>query len=132
QGSLRLAEALIFAAERARRPGHRAMGLMARGDAVRALGRFAEAVACLDEAGAAFLALGDEVGWARTRLGWLVATYYTGQGSAATRCWSPGRTRTSPMSTPGRGTTPARCSGTRSPSPSRSARASPSRPPGAR
>src|SRR5262245_44926901 len=42
QGSLRLAEGLIFAAERAGRPDHRAMGLMARGDAVRALGRFAE------------------------------------------------------------------------------------------
>ncbi len=83
QGSLRLAEGLVFAAERARRPDHRAMGLMARGDATWALGRFAEGVALLDEAGAAFLALGDEVGWARTRLGWLFASYHLGHGEAA-------------------------------------------------
>jgi CHAT domain-containing protein len=82
-GSLRLAEALIFAAERAGYPAHRAMGLMARGDALRARGHFAQAVAGLDEAGEAFLALGDEVGWARTRIGWILAAYELGQGEAA-------------------------------------------------
>ena len=83
QASLRLAELLIAAAERAGRPDHRALGLMARGDAVRALGRFGEAAATLDEAGAAFLAQGDRVGWARTRIGWLVAAHYLGDGAAA-------------------------------------------------
>ena len=46
-----------------------ALGLMVRGDALRRMDRDQEALAFLDAAGAEFLALGDEVSWARTRIG---------------------------------------------------------------
>jgi CHAT domain-containing protein/tetratricopeptide (TPR) repeat protein len=46
-----------------------ALGLMTRGEALRRLGRNAEAIKFLDAAGKEFLSLGDEVGWARTRIG---------------------------------------------------------------
>src|SRR5581483_10941903 len=46
-----------------------ALGLMTRGDALRRLGRNAEAIKFLDAAGKEFLSVGDEVGWARTRIG---------------------------------------------------------------
>lgn len=81
--SLRLAEGLIFAAGQVGHARHRAMGLLARGDAIRTLGRFAEAAALLNEAGDILLELGDEVGWARTRLGWLLVAYELGQGEQA-------------------------------------------------
>src|SRR5579863_9957510 len=47
----------------------RALGLMARGDALRRMDRDQEAIRFLDAAGEEFLAVGDEVGWARTRIG---------------------------------------------------------------
>ncbi|HXQ32904.1 MAG TPA: tetratricopeptide repeat protein, partial [Anaerolineales bacterium] len=46
-----------------------ALGLMARGDALKLLDRAAEAWETLDEAGRLFQTTGDEVGWARTRIG---------------------------------------------------------------
>jgi CHAT domain-containing protein len=46
-----------------------ALGLMVRGDALRRMDRDQEALTFLDAAGAEFLALGDEVSWARTRIG---------------------------------------------------------------
>ncbi|MGH2520951.1 MAG: CHAT domain-containing protein, partial [Anaerolineales bacterium] len=46
-----------------------ALGRMARGDALKFLGRTAEAWEALDQAGQMFRAAGDEVGWARTRIG---------------------------------------------------------------
>jgi CHAT domain-containing protein len=84
--SLLLAEILIWAAESAQMPGHRALGLLAKGDALRYLGQFQEARATLDEAGQSFLAQGDEVGWARTRIGWIVASHHLGVGEAALSC----------------------------------------------
>lgn len=48
---------------------YHALGLMARGDALRRLDRDQEALPFLDAAGEEFLALGDEVSWARTRIG---------------------------------------------------------------
>jgi CHAT domain-containing protein len=83
QAALLLADLLIAAATLADRPDHHALGLMARGDAVRAQGRFAEAIDDLDAAAAAFLSLGDRVGWARTRLGWLIASCHQGRGVEA-------------------------------------------------
>ena len=80
--SLAVAEALSMAADLAGQPRHAALGLMAQGDALRLLGRHQPARATLDEAGQAFLALGDEVGWARTRIGWLFSSHYVGQGAA--------------------------------------------------
>jgi CHAT domain-containing protein len=46
-----------------------ALGLMARGDALRRMDRDQDALPFFDAAGEEFLALGDEVGWARTRIG---------------------------------------------------------------
>lgn len=46
-----------------------ALGLMARGDALRRMDRDEDALPFLDAAGGEFLAIGDEVGWARTRIG---------------------------------------------------------------
>src|SRR6266542_4452957 len=65
--ALVLAEALIAGAGVVGRPDHRALGLMAKGDAVRVLGRYPESFALLEEAGDAFVAQGNELGWARTR-----------------------------------------------------------------
>ncbi len=49
-----------------------ALGLMKRGDSLRFLGQLAAAWQAFDEAGAVFLEAGDEVGWARTRIGRLL------------------------------------------------------------
>lgn len=46
-----------------------ALGMMARGDALKFLGRTTEAWEALDEAGRLFRSVGDEVGWARTCIG---------------------------------------------------------------
>ncbi|HZS76868.1 MAG TPA: CHAT domain-containing tetratricopeptide repeat protein [Ktedonobacteraceae bacterium] len=46
-----------------------ALGLMTRGDALRRMERERDALTYLDAAGKEFLELGDEVGWARTRIG---------------------------------------------------------------
>src|SRR6266516_2102590 len=46
-----------------------ALGLMTHGDALRRVDRDQEALPFLDAAGAEFLEIGDEVGWARTRIG---------------------------------------------------------------
>jgi CHAT domain-containing protein len=46
-----------------------ALGIMARGDALKFLGRTAEAWEALNQAGEIFQAAEDEVGWARTRIG---------------------------------------------------------------
>lgn len=46
-----------------------ALGLMARGDALRRMDRDQDALPFLDAAGDEFLEIGDEVGWARTRIG---------------------------------------------------------------
>ena len=48
---------------------YHALGLMARGDALRRLDRDQEALPFLDAAGEEFLGMDDEVGWARTRIG---------------------------------------------------------------
>lgn len=67
--SLALADLIgAVAGARGDRSGQ-ALGLMARGDALRYLGRAAEAWDLLDQAGALFQAAGDMVGWARTRIG---------------------------------------------------------------
>ncbi len=56
---------------------------MSRGDALRAKGDFAAALTNLDDAGTIFLSLDDEVSWARTRIGWILAANALGQGATA-------------------------------------------------
>ncbi|MGB8348241.1 MAG: tetratricopeptide repeat protein, partial [Ktedonobacteraceae bacterium] len=55
------------------RTDYHALGLMARGDALRRMDRDEDALPFLDAAGEEYLALGDEVGWARTRIGRVAA-----------------------------------------------------------
>jgi CHAT domain-containing protein len=81
--ALQLAEMLIEAAELANRPDHQAIGRLAKGDALRSLGRYREAVPLFEAAAARFLALGDEVGWARSHIGWTWSMQRLGRGEEA-------------------------------------------------
>ncbi|GAB4211178.1 MAG: CHAT domain-containing protein [Roseiflexaceae bacterium] len=67
--SLELADLIVQVARARGDRRHEALGVMARGDALRFLGRTAEAWDLLDQAGALFLDAGDQIGWARTRIG---------------------------------------------------------------
>ena len=67
--SLELANRIVTIGERREDARQTALGLMARGDALKLLDRAAEAWETLDEAGRLFQSMGDEVGWARTRIG---------------------------------------------------------------
>ena len=64
---------------------------MATGDVYRALGRYRESVAAMDEAGDLFLQQGDEVKWARTRIGWVLSAHRLGHGEAALTAIEPAR-----------------------------------------
>jgi CHAT domain-containing protein len=78
-----LAEALAAGAEFANSPGFKAIAALARGDVRRVQGRYAEAVELYEAGGQACQALGDEIGWARSRTGWVVASQYCGRGRTA-------------------------------------------------
>src|SRR5229473_1607470 len=56
----------------------RALGLMARADALRELGRYVQATEAYQAAADMYREAGDEVGWARTRIGATVTARYTG------------------------------------------------------
>jgi CHAT domain-containing protein len=78
-----LANLLVVCAEHLHLPRFNALGNMARGDVRRAQGRYPEAVALYELGGQACLALGDEVGWARSRTGWVFASQFCGHGREA-------------------------------------------------
>lgn len=67
--ALALADRIVTIGERRGDAWQTALGLMARGDALKFLGRMKEAWAVLEQAGSMFEAINDEVGWARTRIG---------------------------------------------------------------
>jgi len=69
--SLELADRIVTIAEQRCDARQTALGLMARGDALRFLGRMQDAWQTLTLAGNIFQTAGDEVGWARTRIGHL-------------------------------------------------------------
>lgn len=69
QLSLVLSGYILLVGELAHAPAYHALGLMARGDALRRLDRDQEALPFFDAAGEEFLSINDEVGWARTRIG---------------------------------------------------------------
>jgi CHAT domain-containing protein len=69
QLSLLLSGHLLTIARLTNKRYYQALGLMARGDALRRMNRDQEAIPFFDAAGEEFLALDDEVGWARTRFG---------------------------------------------------------------
>lgn len=67
--SLELADEIVHVGQARGDRGFMALGMMARGDALKFLGRVADAWDALDEAGRLYLAADDEIGWARTRIG---------------------------------------------------------------
>jgi len=67
--SLELADRIVAIGQRRGDGRQTALGLMARGDALKYLGRNEEAWSTLEQAGSIFRDVGDEVGWARTRIG---------------------------------------------------------------
>ncbi len=81
--SLSLANLLIHGAEMVDRPRHRALGLLAKADALRIQGQFASALELYEQAGRVCLDLEDRVTWARTRTGWVLTMHYLGRGQQA-------------------------------------------------
>src|SRR5262249_52336482 len=73
RASLGLARALVLGANLVGRADLGALGMLAMGDALRALGQCQDALEAFDGAARTFDELGDEVGWARTRTGRLFA-----------------------------------------------------------
>lgn len=67
--SLELANAIVEIGQARNNTAYTALGIMARGDALKFLGHVTEAWQMLEEAGHLFESIGDEVGWARTRIG---------------------------------------------------------------
>src|SRR5579863_2491258 len=76
--SLKLSEILIFYGEQVQHTLSHALGLKAKGDALRAIGLHQAAIDCLDAAGEEFLSLGDEGNWARSRISWIVSCAWLG------------------------------------------------------
>ncbi|MGB0388041.1 MAG: CHAT domain-containing protein [Ardenticatenaceae bacterium] len=72
----RFGRGLIMLGERLEEEKEIALGEMAVGDALRLQMRYHEGCALLDQAAARFLDIGDEVGWARTRIGWLGTVHH--------------------------------------------------------
>jgi len=64
---------------------YHALGLMARGDALRRMDRDQDALPFFDAAGEEFLEVDDEVGWARTRIGRVSACLQLNRTSEALR-----------------------------------------------
>ncbi|HET6317975.1 MAG TPA: hypothetical protein VFG86_16090, partial [Chloroflexota bacterium] len=81
--SLSLANLLVHGAELVDQPRHRALGLLAKADALRIQGQFAAAVELYEQAGRLCLQLDDGITWARTRTGWVLAMHYLGRGQEA-------------------------------------------------
>ncbi len=77
--SLKLAELLIFYGEQVQHTLSHALGLKAKGDALRAIGLHQAAIDNLDAAGEEFLSLGDEGNWARSRISWILAAAWLGR-----------------------------------------------------
>ena len=77
--SLKLAELLIFFGEYVHHHPSFSLGLLAKGMAFYRLGRHQAAIENLDAAAEEFLLLGDEVGWARTRMCWILPAIWLGR-----------------------------------------------------
>lgn len=67
--SVKLAEVIIAIGEACNNTWIRALGTMAKGDAIKFIGSQSEAWNLLEEAGRLFILAGDEVGWGRTWIG---------------------------------------------------------------
>lgn len=76
--SLKLAELLVFFGEYVHHPSSHALGLKTKGDTLQYIGQHQAALKCLDAAGAEFLRLGDEIGWAHSRINWITTCAWLG------------------------------------------------------
>jgi CHAT domain-containing protein len=76
--SLKLAELLVFFGEYVHHTSSHALGLKTKGDTLQYIGHHQAALKCLDAAGAEFLCLGDEVGWAHSRINWITTCAWLG------------------------------------------------------
>ncbi len=83
--SLKLAELLIFLGEYVHHSQAYALGLKAKGDAIRFLGDYKASLEYLDAAGEEFLRMGDEVGWAHSRISWIPSCAWLGRVEEALR-----------------------------------------------
>ncbi|MEP7290391.1 MAG: CHAT domain-containing protein, partial [Chloroflexota bacterium] len=83
--SLRCADAIVTLGEGSHNARITALGLMARGDALKLLDQSQAAWQTLDDAGELFQSSGDPVGWARTRVGKLAIAVELNQVSVALR-----------------------------------------------
>jgi tetratricopeptide (TPR) repeat protein len=71
-----LGRGLILFGEQEAQEGLIGLGEIALGDAIRLQGDYVTGLQILDRAAARFESIGDEVGWARTRIGWLGAVFH--------------------------------------------------------
>src|SRR5262249_12538086 len=71
--SLEIADLIITTGELRADLAMQALGWMAKGDAIKLLGKMSAAWDMLDHAGDLYQQAGDEIGWARTRIGRLYA-----------------------------------------------------------
>ena len=83
--SFTLAGFLLAIGDLSRNKGYHALGLMARGDALRRMDRDRDALPFFDAAGDEFLEIGDDVGWARTRIGRVSACIQLNRNTEALR-----------------------------------------------
>jgi CHAT domain-containing protein len=83
--SFTLAGYLLAIGDLVHSKAYHALGLMARGDALRRMDRDQDALPFFDAAGEEFLEVGDEVGWARTRIGRVSACLQLNRTSEALR-----------------------------------------------
>jgi CHAT domain-containing protein len=67
--SLKFADRIITIGRTRNNKSEEALGLMARGDALKYIGNLQEAWEMLEESGNMYQSVGNEVGWARTRIG---------------------------------------------------------------
>src|SRR5215472_11494519 len=81
--SFKLAELLIFFGEYVQHLPSHALGLIAKGNFLFYVGLYQAALESYDAAGEEFLRLGDDVGWARSRLRWIIATARLGDPQEA-------------------------------------------------
>lgn len=77
--SLKLAELLIFFGDYVQHLPSHALGLIAKGNVLAYMCHYQNALQCLDAAGKEFLSLGDEVGWGRSRLRWIICATWLGR-----------------------------------------------------
>src|SRR6266699_2828538 len=77
--SLKLAELLTFFGEYVHHTSSHALGLKAKGDALKAIGHHQAAMVCSDAAGEEFLCLGEEGNWARSRISWIISAAWLGR-----------------------------------------------------